>query len=88
MARPPAFLAPAGYRRKRVRDSARLLPALGVAFLLVPLLWARSDAPGGVGNAAALLYLFGVWAALILAAVLLARLLMRDGGDGAGGEEE
>ena len=87
MARSPAFLAPAGYRRKRLLDAARLLPALGVALLLVPLLWTRSDAPGGVGNAAALLYLFGVWAALILAAFLLSRLILREGRNGEGEEE-
>ena len=80
MARPPAFLPPAGYRRKRLRDAARLLPALGVALLLVPLLWTRSDAPGGVGNARALIYIFGVWTGLILAAFLLSRLIPRDGG--------
>ena len=88
MARPPpAFLAPAGYRRKRVRDAARLLPVLGAALLLVPLLWTRSDAPGGVGNAAALLYLFGVWAGLILAAFLLSRLILRDDEVGPGSDE-
>lgn len=88
MARPPpAFLAPEGYRRKRLRDAARLLPVLGVALLLVPLLWTRSDAPGGVGNATALLYLFGVWAGLILAAFLLSRPLRRDG-DGMSEEGE
>ncbi len=87
MARPPhpVFLAPSGYRRKRLRDAARLLPAMGAALLLVPLLWTRSDAPGGVGNAAALLYVFGVWAALIAVAFLLSRRLL-DGGDD--GEEE
>lgn len=77
----PVFLAPAGFRRKRRRDAARLLPALGAALLLVPLLWTRSGEPGGVGNAGAWLYLFGAWAGLIAAAALLARPLARDEGD-------
>lgn len=86
MARPPrpVFLAPSSYRRKRLRDAARLLPAMGVALLLVPLLWTPSDAPGGVGNAAALLYVFGVWIALILVAFLLSRRLLH----GDDGEDE
>lgn len=77
-ARRPVFLPPAGYRRRRVRDAARLLPVLGVVLLVVPLLWTRSDQPGGVGNAAALIYVFAVWAGLIAAANLLSRLLRRD----------
>ena len=77
----PVFLAPSGYRRKRLRDASRLLPALGVALLLVPLLWTPSSAPGGVGNAAALLYLFGTWVLLIGVAAGLARPPSRDDGD-------
>ena len=75
MARAPVFLKPAGYRQKRVRDAARLLPVLGVALLLVPLLWTPSDAEGGIGNAAALIFVLGVWAGLVLAAFLLSRAL-------------
>jgi uncharacterized membrane protein (DUF4010 family) len=87
--KPPVFLAPATYRQKRLRDAARLLPVLGAALLLLPLLWTRSDAPGGVGNARALLYLLAVWAGLILAAFLLSRVLgPADGaGDRDGGEK-
>jgi hypothetical protein len=84
MARPqrPVFLPPATYRRKRLRDAARLLPVLGAALLIVPLLWTGSDAPGGVGNAGALLYLLAVWAGLIVAAFLLSRVLAPDDGSG------
>ncbi len=89
MARPPVFLPPAGYRQKRVRDAAHLLPVVGVALFLLPLLWTPSDAEGGIGNARALLYVFGVWAGLILAAFLLARALRPDAeeeGTGQGDE--
>lgn len=84
MAQPPlrpVFLAPASYRQKRLRDAARLLPALGAALLLVPLLWSPSDDPAGVSNSAALLYVFGIWAGLILGAFLLARFLRPVEGD-------
>ena len=59
----------------RVRDAARVLPVAGVVLLLVPLLWTPSDAEGAVSNSAALLYVFGVWGGLILAAFVLSRLL-------------
>lgn len=78
MARPPIFLPPAGYRQKRVRDAARLLPILGVGLLLLPLLWTPSRTEGGVGNAAALLYVFAVWAGLIAGAYALSRVLRPD----------
>jgi len=81
MARPPVFLPEGRYRQKRVRDAAQLLPLLGVALLLVPLLWTPSDAEGGVGNAAALLYVFGVWAGLIAGAFSLVRALRPDEGE-------
>ncbi len=81
MARPPVFLPEARYRQKRVRDAAQLLPLLGVVLLLVPLLWTPSDAPGGVGNAAALLYVFGIWAGLIAGAFGLAHALRPDEGE-------
>jgi len=75
LARLPVFLPEARYRQKRVRDAAHLLPALGVVLLLLPLLWTPSGSVDGVGNAAALLYVFGVWAGLIVAAFGLARAI-------------
>ena len=86
MARPPVFLPPAGYRQKRVRDAAHLVPVLGAGLLLLPLLWVPSDESGGVGNAAALLYVLGVWAGLILAALVLARALRPDEEEGVQGD--
>nr|WP_245218477.1 hypothetical protein [Rubellimicrobium aerolatum] len=79
-------MPPAGYRQRRLRDAARLLPVAGIVLLLIPLLWKPSGTPQGVGNAAALLYVFGVWAALVAGARLLAWLLRLDaeeeGGEG------
>ena len=88
MARPPVFLPPAGYRRKRVRAAALLLPVLGGALVLLPLLWTPSDVEGGVGNAAALLYIFGVWAGLILAAFGLAQALRPGEGEEDASQED
>ena len=86
MARPrrPVFLPAAGYRQRRVRDAARLLPVVGIVLLLVPLLWTRSDEPAGVGNSASLIYVFAVWAGLIAGANLLSRLLRHDIDDESG----
>ena len=66
---PPAkpFLARQGYRRRRLADAARVLPLAGAVAFALPLLGGA-----GRGTATAGLYLFGVWAALILAARLLA----------------
>ncbi|EPX86473.1 hypothetical protein ruthe_01288 [Rubellimicrobium thermophilum DSM 16684] len=75
----PPFLDRRRYRRTRLRDAACLLPVLGAALLLVPLLWPASGQGTPPSNAGALLYLFGVWAGPILAAGILSRLL-RSGG--------
>lgn len=69
--RAPLFLQPSSYRRRRLRDAARLLPVAGALFLVLPILWdpagtdARDTAVDGI-------YLFGVWAGLILVAALMA----------------
>ncbi|WP_368184234.1 hypothetical protein [Aestuariibius sp. HNIBRBA575] len=73
----PIFLERSGYRQRRIRDFARLLPIIGVILVLMPLLW-----PGGAqsdhGTADALLYLFFVWLVLVAVAVAVSRKL-RDG---------
>ena len=63
----------ARYRQRRLRDALRLLPILGAVLWLVPLLWSRGD--GGQSNAAALIYIFGVWVLVVgLGAVFAAKL--------------
>ena len=83
--RTPLFLGRAGYRARRLRDAARLLPVLGFVLVLLPVIW--SPAAGAVratvGDA---IYLFTVWLGLIVAAAWLGRgLAARDdeGGDDA-----
>lgn len=66
---PNLFVERETYRRRRLLDAARVLPVLGIALWLVPLLW--PDTPEeGVPMSRALVYVFGVWAALILCAFL------------------
>jgi len=82
MAGVPLFLERRGYRRRRMMDALRVLPFLGLALWMVPLLWPvggppeslpSGDAAPGMGTADALRYIFGVWLLLILAAAALWR---------------
>ncbi len=61
---------------RRARDLAILLPVLGTVLLVPPLvgLFARGDARI-VGVPLVVLYLFGLWLALIVGALLLTRRL-------------
>jgi len=82
--RPPLFLARRGYRRRRLIDAARVLPAVGAVRVLAPLLFLG----GGRATSASGVYLFGVWLVLILGAAVLARYLRtgdEDGDAGPGG---
>lgn len=65
------------YRRRRLLDAARMLPVLGMALWLLPLLW-PSDGEAAVPMSRALIYVFGVWAALIFCALLFG-LKVREG---------
>lgn len=74
--RPDAlFLAPAPYRRRRLIDAARLLPVFACFLVIVPPLL-QGGGEGG-RSTAALLYLFGLWALLVLAAALIGRAMIR-----------
>lgn len=65
---PSLFLEREGYRRRRLTDAARMLPLLGAALFLIPLLWPVPDADAGqagVSTSRAIIYIFLVWALLI-----------------------
>lgn len=65
--RRPLFVARRTYRHRRIADAARLLPVLGAALFLVPLLWQGGDTPeGGAGarTVNVMLYLFLAWISL------------------------
>ncbi len=66
----PIFLERQSYRRRRLGDAAKLLPLVGLALLLVPILWSDQASTGG-----GILYVFTIWAFLIAAAALISRRL-------------
>jgi len=86
------FLERETYRRRRIMDAARLLPILGVALFAVPLLWPRPDpaTPEAetVGLSVAVLYVFGVWALLIVFAFMFGRKSRGWGPGGTGTRSE
>jgi hypothetical protein len=69
--RPPLFVEQQSYRLRRLRDAARLLPALALILFLMPMLWAP-PAGGRHDTASDGVYLFLAWAAIVIAARLLA----------------
>ncbi|OYW48221.1 MAG: hypothetical protein B7Z10_03910 [Rhodobacterales bacterium 32-66-7] len=76
--RRPLFLARSSYRRRRLRDAARLLPIVGLGLLLLPLFLE----PGIRDHLVArdVTYFFCVWLVLIVVAALFAPgLRKRDG---------
>ncbi len=86
----PVFLARGRYRQRRLRDGMLLMPVLAGVLFAVPLLWPRGEIGTelqATANSAALLYLFTVWAGLIVLGAILARFLRRDEDDAPGGPE-
>ena len=76
MARRPLYLARAPYRRRRLRDAARLLPVFGALLLILPLLW--SGDPAARLTSGDVIYFFGLWVVLILVAAAFAPGLQGD----------
>jgi hypothetical protein len=67
--RQPLFLARDSYRKRRLRDGARVLPIFGTVLVLLPLMWPA--VPQMV--LAHWAYVFALWVALIGLAAVLAR---------------
>lgn len=87
------FLQRRSYRKRRIADAARFLPMAGIILLLIPLLMDRSsDVDLAARTSRVGLYIFGLWAVLIVIAAVLARWLRKDDGatseDGAEGEPQ
>lgn len=82
------FLEKRSYRMRRLLDLAKVLPIIGFLLWMVPLMWsAPAEETATMGTGEALAYIFGVWAFLVLAALLL-WFRTRDiaGGEGEGKE--
>lgn len=71
----PLFLARPTYRRRRIMDAARLVPVAGVFLVLLPVLWLGGPADAPARTARVGVYLFAVWALLIVAAAIIAAAL-------------
>ena len=79
----PVFVERRTYRRRRLVDAARLLPILGVALVCLPLLWTgERDAPASTTYV--MIYFFGLWLFLAVAAALLSRHLKQEDAAGEG----
>ena len=75
---PLPFLERHGYLRRRLLEALRLLPFVGLLFLLLPLLWTTGSEDGAASTARGGIYVFVVWAALIAAAAGFARRINRE----------
>ena len=64
---------------RRWRDLALLLPVFGLGLLLPPIIDVAGAAGPVMGLPAGVVYVFGVWAALILIAARMSRPLARRG---------
>lgn len=82
--RRPLFLERSSYRRRRLADAARMLPVLALVLILLPVWWV----PEAVSLTDGALWLFGLWAALILLTAAL-HLALSDARHppGAGGQD-
>lgn len=70
----PLFLERQVYMRRRLGDGAKVLPVVGTVLVLLPILWAGTARTAGSG-----LYLFGVWAFLIVIVAFVSRGLREQG---------
>ena len=66
----PVFLERQSYRRRRLGDAAKFLPIIGAVLFLMPVLWSDNARTAG-----GILYLFFVWALLIVVVAFLSRHL-------------
>lgn len=73
----PADPAAGRVRDRRTQTFATLAPLLGIFLLMPPFIHVFADAGAVFGVPTIVVYIFGVWAALIAAAGLIARRLSR-----------
>jgi len=71
------YLERGTYRQRRYRDAARILPVFATVLFFLPLFW-QWDSAAGVRPSVTIVYLFGLWLALIWLAALLSRRIRVD----------
>jgi hypothetical protein len=79
--RRPMFLARIPYRRRRLRDAARLLPVFGAFLLILPVLWSPpGEGPdqGQRSMSGDVVYFFVIWGLLVLVTAAFAPGLSAD----------
>lgn len=76
--RQSVFLERDLYRRRRVIDATKLLPIVGVALFVLPVLTIDETQAAHVSTSARLIYFFSVWGLLIAIAFVLSRWLRSD----------
>ena len=85
--RRPLFLARIPYRRRRLRDAARLLPVFGAFLMVLPVMWTSPDRAVRV-TSIDLVYFFTIWIVLILVAAGFASGLSVAEDDSRGPDDE
>ena len=83
--RRPLFLARIPYRRRRLRDAARLLPVFAAFLLILPAMWSPPGTTLRI-TSGDVVYFFVLWALLIAIAAAFAPGL--SSGEGKDDEEE
>jgi hypothetical protein len=83
--RSPMFLARNPYRRRRLRDAARLLPVFGAFLMILPVMWAPPGTALRV-TSGDVVYFFFIWVLLVAVAAAFAPGL--SAGEGRADEDE
>jgi len=73
---PKLFVEPRNYRTRRIVDGLRVLPLAGIFLIAMPLFWGGTYAV--VKSSSVMLFLFGVWAVLILANFIMTRRIGKE----------
>ncbi|MFP7571109.1 hypothetical protein [Marivita sp. S2033] len=79
---PTVFREKRTYRRRRMIDAARLAPLVVLFLWLLPMAWPQ-DGLEQISSATAFIYIFGIWAVVIMCNWALSRALRHSLDDGA-----
>lgn len=87
--RPEDFLDRRSYRHRRMMDALRLLPVVAMMLLMLPLFWPDgSEGNTMIPGSRALVYVFGVWALVLIPAFVFSMRLRKKGNNVEAREDE